>query len=570
MTTMPAIYELLARQAQRNPEAIAIAAPGRAPLTYGDLYDQLNYTVRRLNEIGLGRNDRIAIVLPNGPEMAVAFLAVASGATSAPLNPAYTPQEFDFYLADLKAKALLAQAGLESPARAVAQARGIPIIELLPQVEAAAGIFTLTCEHTSQGAETGFAQPGEVALVLHTSGTTSRPKIVPLTHSNLCLSARNISATLQLSQRDRCLNVMPLFHIHGLIGAALSSLAAGGSLVCTPGFKGLSFFQWLAEFQPSWYTAVPSLHQAILEQATAYQEVIARCPLRFIRSSSAALPAKVMLALERVFKAPVIEAYGMTEASHQMASNPLPPQPRKTGSVGLAAGPEVAIMAGSGHCLPKGATGEIVIRGKTVTEGYENNPVANESAFVEGWFRTGDQGYLDDEGYLFVTGRLKEIINRGGEKVAPREVDEVLLEHPAVVQAVTFAAPHPTLGEDIAAAVVLRESHTVTEGELRDFAFTRLADYKVPSQVVVVAEIPKGPTGKLQRLGLAELLSSQLKAEFVAPREPIEVLLAEIWAQMLEVERVGIYDNFFSLGGDSSGSPDSGGFSGRFAAEDYF
>jgi acyl-CoA synthetase (AMP-forming)/AMP-acid ligase II/acyl carrier protein len=307
----------------------------------------------------------------------------------------------------------------------------------------------------------------------------------------------------------------------------------------------------LAEFQPSWYTAVPSLHQAVLEQAAAYQEVIARYPLRFIRSSSAALPAKVMVALERVFQAPVIEAYGMTEASHQMASNPLPPQPRKMGSVGLAAGPEVAIMAESDHFLPRGMTGEIVIRGETVTGGYENNPAANGSAFIEGWFRTGDQGYLDEEGYLFVTGRLKEIINRGGEKVAPREVDEVLLEHPAVVQAVTFAVPHPTLGEDIAAAVVLREPHAITEGQLREFAFTRLADYKVPSQVIVVAEIPKGPTGKLQRLGLAELLGPQIKAEFVEPREPVEALLAGIWMQTLEVERVGIYDNFFSLGGDS-------------------
>jgi len=291
-----------------------------------------------------------------------------------------------------------------------------------------------------------------------------------------------------------------------LIAAVLSSLAAGGGTVCTPGFNALKFFGWLDEAKPSWYTAVPTMHQAILARAERNKESLARAGLRFIRSSSASLPPQVMLELEAAFGCPVIESYGMTEAAHQMASNPLPPAARKPGSVGIAAGPEVAIMDEEGNLLPKGALGEIVIRGPNVTKGYEANPDANLKAFAGGWFRTGDQGTLDDEGYLRITGRLKELINRGGEKVSPLEVDEVIMDHPAVAQVVTFAMPHDKLGEDVAAAIVLREGQATTEREIRDFAAKRLADFKVPRKDVILAEIPKGATGKLQRIGLADKL----------------------------------------------------------------
>jgi acyl-CoA synthetase (AMP-forming)/AMP-acid ligase II len=545
------IHHLLELQAEREPDAIAIAAPGRAPLTYRGLSEQIECTATTLNALGIGRNDRVAIVLPNGPEMAVAFLAVASGATSAPLNPGYGAKEFEFYLSDLKAKALMIQSGLDSPARAVAQTHGIPIIELSPELTSEAGVFTLTGEKRNSVDHGGLSGSDDVALVLHTSGTTSRPKMVPLTQANLCTSAHNIRLAFQLYHRDRCLNVMPLFHIHGLIGAVLSSLVSGASVVCTPGFSASNFFQWLEEFRPTWYTAVPTMHQSILQRVASNKDVITRCPLRFIRSCSAALPPKVMSELESVFNAPAIESYGMTEASHQMTSNPLPPQQRKPGSVGLPAGPEVAIMDQAGKLLPPGETGEIVIRGENVTRGYLNNPSANESAFVDGWFRTGDQGCLDPDGYLFITGRIKEIINRGGEKIAPREIDEVLMEHPAIAQAVAFAVPHATLGEDVAVAVVLHKDASVTEKEIRGFAFTRMADHKVPSQVLIVNEIPKGPTGKLQRIGLAEKLANKLKAEFVAPRNSIEDILSKIWTEVLGVQQIGIHDNFFALGGDS-------------------
>ena len=348
-----------------------------------------------------------------------------------------------------------------------------------------------------------------MALILHTSGTTSRPKIVPLLQSNIAASAQNIAASLALTPDDRCMNVMPLFHIHGLIAAVSASLASGGSVWCAPGFNAMKFFGWLEEARPTWYTAVPTMHQTILARAERNAETIAKVPLRFLRSSSASLPGPVMEALAETFGAPVIEAYGMTEATHQMASNPLPPRAQKPGAVGIEAGPLVRIAQEADDRLTEGL-GEVVISGPNVTPGYEGNPEANAKNFFEAegrrWFRTGDQGTFDAEGYLTLTGRLKEIINRGGEKVSPLEVDGLISEHPAVAQVVTFALPHPKLGEEVAAAVVLKEGQTATEADIRAFAGERLAGFKVPRKVVILEEIPKGATGKLQRIGLAEKL----------------------------------------------------------------
>jgi len=545
------IRQMIEYNAQRDADAAAIAAPRRTSLSYGGLLVLLEEIVQRLNGLGLGRSDRIAVVLPNGPEMATAFLSVASAATCAPLNPAYREPEFDYYLSDLRAKALIVQEGIETPAVAAARGRGIPVLTLSPARDAEAGVFRLSGGGSGRAGATGFAGRGDVALVLHTSGTTARPKIVPLTHANLCASAHSIRKTLRLQPEDRCLNVMPLFHIHGLVGALLSSLSAGACVACTPGFEGARFFEWLEAFRPSWYTAVPTIHQSILAAAEGRGENLARSPLRFIRSSSAALPKRVMEELEGAFGVPVIESYGMTEAAHQMASNPLPPEARKPGSVGLAAGPEVAVMDGEGNLLPAGASGEVVIRGESVTSGYENAPDANAAAFVDGWFRTGDQGNMDADGYLYLTGRIKEIVNRGGFKISPQEVDDVLLEHPSVRQAVAFPVPHPTLGEDIAAAVVLRRAGAASEGELRAFALSRLTEYKVPTRVVFVSEIPKGPSGKLVRAGMGERLKDVLETGFVAPRDELEASLKEIWQWVLDRKPVGIRDNFFGLGGHS-------------------
>ncbi len=489
--------------------APAIGAPGRAWLTYGDLRALAAQTAAQLHGFGIGTGDRVAIVLPNGPEMAAAFIAIAQAAVTAPLNPAYRQEEFEFYLKDLKAKALVVPAGIDGPATAAAKACGVQILRLETRPELPAGQFTLSGAAAVAAASDAAPGPGDVALILHTSGTTSRPKIVPLLQSNVVASARNIGASLALTRDDRCLNVMPLFHIHGLIAAVTTSLAAGASIWCAPGFDALKFFGWMKDAKPTWYTAVPTMHQAILSRAARNRDAIDAVPLRFLRSSSASLPAQVMLELAKTFAAPVIEAYGMTEATHQMTSNPLPPRAQKPGSVGLAAGPLVRTAHEVENRLVDG-TGEVVISGGNVTQGYEGNPDANARSFFEAegrrWFRTGDQGAIDGEGYLTLTGRLKEIINRGGEKISPLEVDGVLLDHPAIVQAVAFAMPHPKLGEEVAAAVVLREGHSATERDIRDFAASRMADFKVPRRVIILDEIPKGATGKLQRIGLAEKL----------------------------------------------------------------
>jgi acyl-CoA synthetase (AMP-forming)/AMP-acid ligase II len=491
--------------AHGSPDATSIAAPGRAPLSYRALRKVAARTGAALNAAGVGRGDRVAIVLANGPEAAASFLAVGCHAVTAPLNPAYREAEFGFYLSDLRARALIVQQGTESPARAVAAAQGITIIELVPD-PSGAGAFTLLAPQQPPPTLGGLADAGDVALVLHTSGTTARPKIVTLTHANLAASASHIGQTLRLGPADVCLNIMPLFHIHGLVAAVLASVAAGGSVVCTPGLSGFRFFTWLRDIRPTWYTAVPTMHQALLDLAPRFRDVIAAGRLRFIRSSSASLPPAVMAALEATFGVPVIEAYGMTEAAHQMASNPLPPAPRVPGSVGRSAGPEIAIMDADGELLPAGSIGEVVVRGRNVTAGYEHNPAANAAAFRNGWFRTGDEGVLDAEGYLRLTGRLKEIINRAGEKIAPVEVDNVLMEHEAVRQAVTFAMPSRTFGEDVAVAVVLQEGVEIDAEVLRHFLAERLAPFKVPRLIVFLEEIPKGPTGKPQRIGLAQRL----------------------------------------------------------------
>jgi acyl-CoA synthetase (AMP-forming)/AMP-acid ligase II len=487
--------------------AAAIGAPGQVSLTFQALRALAERTGAVLNAAGVGRGDRVAIVLPNGPDAASAFLAVACHAVTAPLNPAYKAEELAFYLSDLKARAVIVPLGVDSVVRAVAAEQGIPVFELVPEPPFA-GDFILVSPAGTVGTPNlgGLAGANDVALVLHTSGTTTRPKIVPLTHANLAASARHIGQTLRLEPSDVCLNIMPLFHIHGLIAAVLSSVAAGASVICTPGLSGFRFFTWMRDIRPTWYTAVPTMHQALLDLAPRFKDVIAAGRLRFIRSSSASLPPAAMAALEQAFGVPVIEAYGMTEATHQMASNPLPPALRFAGSVGIAAGPDIAIMDADGALLPVGEIGEVVIRGPNVTPGYENNPTANAAAFHGGWFRTGDEGVLDGDGYLGRTGRLKEIINRAGEKIAPVEVDNILLEHPSVRRAVTFAMPSRTFGEDVAVAVVLHDGAEADVEALRGFVATRLAPFKVPRTIVFLTEIPNGPTGKPQRIGLAQRL----------------------------------------------------------------
>ncbi|HVR33080.1 MAG TPA: acyl--CoA ligase [Acidimicrobiia bacterium] len=468
-------------------------------LTYEALRQTVDSLAESLRSRGVGPGDRVAIVLPNGPEMAIMFLAVVSVGCAAPLNPKYREAEFRFYLEDLGAKALVVPPGGHPDAE---RAAGSEILRLT--AEGTMGGLRIDAGGTAGRLPNAAPEEGSVALVLHTSGTTSRPKVVPLRQRNLAASARNVAASLELGPADRSLNVMPLFHIHGLVAGLLAPLSAGGSVVCTPGFDPFRFHGWLESLAPTFYTSVPAIHQLVLQRAPQPRPLA----LRFVRSSSSALPTRVHDDLRALFEVPVIEAYGMTEASHQMTSNPLPPLPAKPGSVGKATGIDVAVLdAVAGARLLPGDTGEVCVRGTTIVDGYENNEEANRASFTDaGWFRTGDEGFLDQDGYLFLTGRIKEQINRGGEKVSPLEVDEVLMSHPDVAQAVAFALSDPVLGEEVGAAVVLREGRALTEAEVRRHASTRLAAFKVPRRVFFVDEIPKGPTGKVQRIGLAKTL----------------------------------------------------------------
>jgi acyl-CoA synthetase (AMP-forming)/AMP-acid ligase II len=500
-TVRATLLDLLAGGAAAAP---ALLAPDRPDLSYAVLREQVRALAEQLQAWGIGRGDRVALALGNGPEMVIAFLAAATAATAAPLNPKYRADEFAFYYEDTQAKALITLPG----SIPVAEAALLPGMLLIAVEINADGTLSFTCPSAAVAAPASpsLAEPDDVALILHTSGTTSRPKRVPIRHRNLATSAHNIIATYQLTAADRALCIMPLFHIHGIVASLLSSLAAGGAVICPPGFDALKFWQWVDTFKPTWYSAVPTMHQLLLSRAERNAALIATNRFRFIRSSSAPLPPVVMERLEAAFGAPVLESYGMTEASHQMASNPLPPAPRKGGSVGIGVGVEVAIMDDAGALLPQGSIGEVVVRGGNVVDGYENNPEANATAFTAGWFRTGDQGYLDTDGYLCLTGRIKELINRGGEKISPLEIDDVLLRHPAVAEALAFAVPHATLGEEVHAAVVLRPDMSATEAELREHCAATLADFKVPRRIHMLDALPRGATGKLQRITMAKTL----------------------------------------------------------------
>jgi acyl-CoA synthetase (AMP-forming)/AMP-acid ligase II len=471
-----------------------IASASGAVVSYKALADQVEGLAAALRGAGLKPGDCVAIVLPNGLEIIVLFLALTRARlVAAPLNPAYKTDELLFFMQDAQARAVVADA-TNSAVRDVATKLGLPLwspagdngtVEIASLGKAADG-----------GAES--PQPDDVALFLHTSGTTSRPKGVPLTNANVLCSSLKIARHYALTPEDRSLVVMPLFHVHGLIGATLSTLASGGAVIVPPRFSASEFWELAREYRATWYSAVPTIHQVLL--ARAESDGAPRGVMRFIRSCSAALAPATLAQLEGRFGAPVLEAYGMTEAAHQVSSNPLPPLPHKPGSVGQGTA-EVAILDETGRHLAADTPGEVAIRGPGVMRGYRNNPEANAAAFIDGWFRTGDSGVLDSDGYLTLIGRLKELINRGGEKISPAEIDAVLLEHPAVAEAAAFGVPHTKYGEEVWAAVVLKDD--VSADELAAHCNRRLADFKVPKAIHIIPALPKGPTGKIQRPDLA-------------------------------------------------------------------
>jgi oxalate---CoA ligase len=504
--------ELLTRHVQEQPERTAVGtSDGRTLVSYGQLDALVRSAMGQLSELGLSRGATVALISDNCVEFVVGFLAiVSSGARVAPLNPALTSSELGRRLSQLSAQAVLAPQHLENKLEfADGTARWIMLIE------SSGGSHKVRITNKDgQSAASGVAgktsgpiDEDDVAVVMFTAGTTSAPKLVPLTHRNIVASVQTIASGYDLSPQDATLIVMPLFHGHGLMAGLLATLANGGSayLPSTGGFSAHLFWPDVVRLGVTWYTAVPTIHRILVNRASKEYPSSAPVRLRFIRSCSAPLDEELATAIRATFRAPLISAYGMTEASHQVSSNPLPVHgPGKMSSVGLPTGVEIRIVADDGKDVATGSVGEIWVRGATVTSGYLNNPHANSASFVDGWFRSGDLGSRDDDGYLFVKGRLKEIINRGGEKISPGDIEAALLSNPKVLDAVSFGESDAMYGEAVEAAVILREGMEATEEELRDYCRTKLSAFEVPQRIYIVAEFPRTAKGSTDRRALAQ------------------------------------------------------------------
>lgn len=552
------IYSFITRHAATTPAADAILSSKNVAVSYCELEQLIIHGVEHLNSIGIGRNDRVATVLPQGPDMACASLIVSSGASCTPLNPDYTQSEFERYFSLLGAKLLVTAQNFGNPAREAAKKLAIPIIEFN-----AASNRNTTCfdtdpdntKYTQTPNATGLSLPGDVAFVLLTSGSTSEPKLVPLTQRNVSVSAHNMTNSLALNANDRCLNMMPLFHVGGLVDLLVAPLLSGGSVIVGANQHSETFFECMTQFQPTWYQGVPTMLQDLISHAGINDQPLKNNSLRLIRSVSAPLGTVAKADIERYFQVPVVEIYGMTETTGLITSNGLIPDDQRSGSVGTTAGPIVKIIDPAGNPARLNQIGEIIVSGENVMAGYDDNPEANNEAFIGEWLRTGDEGYLDEDGFLYLTGRIKEIINRGGEKISPREIDDLATIHPSVREAATFPVIHESLGEEVAIAVVRQPNAELTERELTDFLSQQLAYFKVPRKVLFLDQLPKNANGKLQRHILAQdyggAESNASTIEFVPPTSPTAIKLAATWERTLGIVPIGLNDNFFDLGGDS-------------------
>jgi acyl-CoA synthetase (AMP-forming)/AMP-acid ligase II len=522
------------------PASPAILAPGRPPLSYSALLRSIAELRVQFAGAGLVNGHRVALALPDGPDFLVTLLAATAFGPCAPLDPSASRQEYQGYFSQLRASSLITTGSAISAAKA----QGMRVIELGDHLRVQR--CYPECGPTEPPATTS------ACLLMFTSSTTGIPKLVPIAPANLEASCRDEARVLDLTGQDRLLNLTPQFNLRGL-RTALSQLCLGGSVVCPPRFDPDSFPQWLEEFEPTWISvAAPGLN-ALCSLSRQIPGLWRGTGVRFIRSGGTAPDPHILRELEQLSGVPVLDGYGTTEtggATRETVGW------RKPGSVGRTTGAEIAIFDDAGSPVGPLAPGEIAIRGANVTSGYLENDDANRRAFHAGWFRTRDQGYLDEDGFLFLTGRIDDVINRGGQKVQPQDVEAVLKDHPAVEDAAVFGVAHKTLGEEVAALVVLNavlNSGPVAEIELRRFAETRLTSYKVPHSIQFVDQIPRTGAGKLQRRLLRDTYGqfTNLEQAPEAPATETEKALAAIWESELRQGPISREANFFSLGGDS-------------------
>ena len=538
----------------QDPDGPAIESPGCKPLTYRALREQISYVVKFLNARGLRPNDRVAVIMQNGPDAAVAILAVMAGFTAVPFNSQCKEPEYDSFFSTLGIKAILVQKGENTAAIAVAGTQQIPIIEVSSS-QKTAGLFTLNPEGDTNGTEAIYATPLDIAAIKITTGTTANPKMVPVSQKRFFAGVNILNASLRLNSTDKNLHFLPLDTGFGFETALGGSLLIGGTLICLRDFIPSDFLGLLSTCRPTYYWCGPAHHRAILQELKkAPQDQLAHHSLRFICSGSAAITPVIHDELEQLLGIQVIDVYVMSEAYISLNN------PCKHGSVGVPFIGELEIWDNQDKVLPAGQEGEIIVRGELVFKGYLNAPEENAAAFKDGWFRTGDTGYLDDEGYLFLAGRKKEMINKGGRKVAPAEIDAVLLSHPGVRDAMAFLIPDPVLGEEIAAMVV-RHDKQVSEGDLRQYCLDRLVQFKVPRKFFFVDETPKNALGKplrdegTQKFGDTAVFENGTKGpagdDILMKPSTTEETLLQLWKGILELSDITLNDDFFLCGGNS-------------------
>jgi oxalate---CoA ligase len=500
------IAAVIRAHAELRPDRPAMVASRFAVLSYRELVAQIAQTRDGLRQAGFDRNARIAVALPTGAEAALAIVAVASSAAAVPLDPKLTFAEVESCLRILRPDAVLL-AG-DQVAGKVAEQHRLPVIAAHFARDGRLGM-QLTVPQIGPAAPSEDPDPEAPAFILHTSGTTADPNLVPFSHRNMLAAAARVQSWFALTPQDRCLSVSPIHYSHGITTTVLPPLLTGGSIALPANPSLVDLSEWFGTLAPTWYSAGPTLHLAVLEKARAWPDARSLHSLRFISSAGAAIAEELRENMESVLGIPVLEHYGSSETA-QLAANAPPPGRSKPGTCGIPWPETIIIVGPDGRRLPAGAQGEILVQGPTVMAGYLNAPELNRIAFVDGWYRTGDIGSLDADGFLSLHGRKRETINRGSEKIAPIEIDEALMRHPDVVEAAAYGVPHPRLGEDVAAAVVLRPGARATPIELREFVGARLARFKIPRRISIVDQLPKGLTGKVKRKRLSEAFQENL------------------------------------------------------------